>query len=137
MLREEVELPDPLSENEGQCGQQGEVEEDSSDEVQDEQMHVDVGLSNMSIGMGENMTLQDSIADQKVNLNKHMGEDDILPGCPILDINIEHISENKILVRAEYLCVYGHLKEFYNHTINLPGCFTPGAMITGQPGIGE
>jgi hypothetical protein len=74
----------------------------------------------------------------------HMDEDwegadlrsDITPGCHVLDINIDGIEYPRIWVRAEYLRIYDFLEDCYNDAVEKPGR-APGAVLTGQPGIGE
>jgi hypothetical protein len=63
-------------------------------------------------------------------------EDDILPGCYVLDIGIDGIAYSSIWVRAEYKRIYDTLEKFYDVVSRQPGQ-APGAVLTGQPGIGE
>jgi hypothetical protein len=60
---------------------------------------------------------------------------DIIPGCYMLNIGIEGFAYPKIWVRAEYMRVFAHLQTFYDwpraHNV------APSAVITGQPGIGR
>jgi len=64
-------------------------------------------------------------------------EDDILSGCYVLNIGIEGIDYPSIWVRAEYIRMYDYLESYYNSFASkLPGR-APGAVLTGQPGIGE
>ena len=60
-------------------------------------------------------------------------EDDILPGCYVLDIGIDC---SRIWVRAEYIRMYNFLESYYHEVTRKPGP-APGAVLTGQPGIGE
>jgi len=59
--------------------------------------------------------------------------DDIIPGCCVLHIDIGAI--RKVWVRAEYIRIYGYLEEQYNDCLVKVG--NPGAVLMGQPGIGE
>jgi hypothetical protein len=62
-------------------------------------------------------------------------DDDILPGCYVLDIGIAGLGFPKIWIRAEYKRIYYFLEGYY-HTIANRSSLAPGAVLTGQPGIG-
>jgi hypothetical protein len=62
-------------------------------------------------------------------------DDDIIPGCYVLDIDINEIEFPKIWIRAEYIRVFDSLYAYYNTTLSLPRA--PAAVVTGQPGIGK
>jgi len=59
--------------------------------------------------------------------------DDIIAGCCTLDIGINNIS--RIWARAEYIRIYDYLEEHYSNAVIAKA--SPGAVLTGQPGIGE
>ena len=61
--------------------------------------------------------------------------DDFIPGCAILDIGIENLPFQKIWIRADYIRVYNFLEDF--EAPQATNNVAPGAVITGQPGIGE
>ena len=63
-------------------------------------------------------------------------DDDIPPGCYVLDIGIPGLGFPKIWIRADYKRIYDALEGFYNQTAQEPGR-APSAVVTGQPGIGE
>jgi hypothetical protein len=63
-------------------------------------------------------------------------EDDFIPGCYALDINIEGIECSKIWIRADYIRIYDYLKIRYT-TPSYPPGRAPAAVLTGQPGIGK
>jgi hypothetical protein len=61
--------------------------------------------------------------------------DDIISGCYALKIDVEGLVYPSIWIRADYKRIYDALEEHYNTLDVLP--WTPGAVVTGQPGIGE
>ena len=63
-------------------------------------------------------------------------DDDIVPGCYVLDINTD-LEYRRIWIRAEYIRVYDFLETFYAHTTKHSPYKAPGAVVTGQPGIGN
>jgi hypothetical protein len=82
---------------------------------------------------GEVSKVQDGVPGDMVDDgdNLDMDEnDDLAAGCRILDIGIGDIG--KILIRAEYMRIYDHLEHQLATTTT-----NPGAVLTGQPGIGE
>ena len=62
-------------------------------------------------------------------------DDDIIPGCYMLDIDLKGFPYPKIWIRADYIRVFNYLQVVYDrprlHDI------APAVVITGQPGIGE
>jgi hypothetical protein len=62
-------------------------------------------------------------------------DDDIVPGCYLLDIGIEGLDFSKIWIRAEYKRVYDFLEIHYKKP-SVPLGRAPAAVLTGQPGIG-
>ena len=61
---------------------------------------------------------------------------DVIPGCYVLNIDIEGIERSKIWIRADYIRVYNYLETINDGTSKAEGV-APSATITGQPGIGE
>jgi hypothetical protein len=61
---------------------------------------------------------------------------DVIPGCYVLNIGIEGLEYSKIWIRADYIRVYNYLEKINDGTSKAEG-IAPGAIITGQPGIGE
>jgi len=101
------------------------------DEDGDQRMEEDNDEVDKSVGADKD---GDAIRDGDVD--EIMGEDDdIIPGCYALRINIEGIEQKEIWIRAEYIRVYDYLEMFYDRMVYEKQ--TPGAVITGQPGIGE
>lgn len=62
------------------------------------------------------------------------GDSDIIDGCYVLDFGLEGISPSKIWVRADYIRIYDELEIWLN---DKPREKAPGAIVVGQPGIGE
>jgi hypothetical protein len=62
-------------------------------------------------------------------------DDDIIPGCYLLDIGIEGFDFSKIWVRAEYKRVYDFV-EYHRNKPAIPPGKAPSTVVTGQPGIG-
>ena len=61
-------------------------------------------------------------------------DDDIIPGCYMLDIGIEGLIP-KLWIRAEYIRVFNSLNAYYDELSFIDKA--PCAVVTGQPGIGE
>ena len=61
---------------------------------------------------------------------------DVIPGCYVLNIGIKGLERSKIWIRADYIRVYNYLETINDGTSEAEGV-APGAIITGQPGIGE
>jgi hypothetical protein len=74
--------------------------------------------------------------DECMDLDEDV-DDDIISGCYALDIDVEAKAARlpSIWIRADYIRIYDALEEHYNTIVNLP--WTPGAVVTGQPGIGQ
>jgi len=64
-----------------------------------------------------------------------LDDDDIIPGCYLLDIGIEGLNITKLWVRAEYIRVYDFI-EYYHKNPSFPRERAPAVVVTGQPGIG-
>ena len=62
--------------------------------------------------------------------------DDVIPGCYVLNIGISGLERSKIWIRADYIRVYNFLETIDDGTSKAED-MAPGAIITGQPGIGE
>ena len=62
-------------------------------------------------------------------------DDDLIPGCYVLDIDIDGIPCSKIWIRAEYIRIFNALSAYYNTPVFQPQA--PAVVITGQPGIGK
>lgn len=62
--------------------------------------------------------------------------DDVIPGCYVLNIGISGLERSKIWIRADYIRVYNFLETIDDGTSKAKD-MAPGAIITGQPGIGE
>ena len=60
-------------------------------------------------------------------------DEDIIKGCHVLDIGVRTIK--KIWVRAEYIRAYDYFEKHYDAAAKVE--LEPGAVLTGQPGIGE
>jgi hypothetical protein len=63
-------------------------------------------------------------------------DDDIIPGCYLLDLDIETINPMKIWIRADYIRVYNHVETYYE-TPGFPPNRAPCVVLAGQPGIGK
>lgn len=61
-------------------------------------------------------------------------DDDIIPGCYMLDIGIEGLPYSSIWIRSDYVRVYDHLNFHYNKPA--PHGRAPAVVLTGQPGVG-
>ena len=77
--------------------------------------------------------IMDAITDDPIETTDMDKYNDIIPGCGVLDIGLGGIG--KIWVRAEYMRIYNCLEEHYN--LAIIGVANAGAVLTGQPGIGE
>ena len=63
-------------------------------------------------------------------------DDNIIPGCYVLDIGIEELQYSSIWIRADYIRIHDYFHAHYTKYAK-PVCRAPGAVLTGQPGIGE
>ena len=62
-------------------------------------------------------------------------DDDVIPGCYMLDIGIEGFRISKMWIRAEYIRIFNYIEDFFKQP-GIPSGSSPCAVITGQPGIG-
>lgn len=60
-------------------------------------------------------------------------EDDLIDGCHVL--HVPELEERPLLVRAEYVRLYDVVVNHYKDSVHKKK--STGAVITGQPGIGE
>jgi hypothetical protein len=63
-------------------------------------------------------------------------DDDIVPGCYVLDISIPGMQVSQLWIRADYIRVFDYFQTFYD-THARPMEKVPSGVLTGQPGIGE
>jgi hypothetical protein len=63
-------------------------------------------------------------------------EDDIIPGCYLLNVDVNGIEYRRFWIRAEYIRVYDRIEMHYKSP-GVPETRAPCAVLTGQPGIGE
>jgi hypothetical protein len=99
----------------------------------DEQKLGDAQLPEGS-GLGNEGRDGDEIMDVDMSEGVNL-DDDVIPGCHFLNIDIEKFAYPKIWIRAEYIRIYDALEAYYNKPSYPPTA--PAAVITGQPGIGE
>jgi hypothetical protein len=91
------------------------------------------GVRGSGVQCGEVSKVQDAVPGDMVDDGDNLDmeeNDDLTAGCRILDIGIGDIG--RILIRAEYMRIYDHLEHQLATTTT-----NPGAVLTGQPGIGE
>jgi hypothetical protein len=62
--------------------------------------------------------------------------DDDSDDCYVLDIDIHGMEFERILIRKEYRRIYDYFAAYYNDIGKLRGSKAPGAVLTGNPGIG-
>lgn len=63
-------------------------------------------------------------------------DDNIIPGCYALNIDVEGLELSKIWIRADYIRVYNSLDSLRD--VTTASIFQRiGAILTGEPGIGE
>jgi hypothetical protein len=72
--------------------------------------------------------------DECMDLDEDV-DGDIISGCYALDLNVEAKAVPSIWIRADYIRIYDALQKHYNNIVNR--LWTPGAVVTGQPGIGQ
>jgi hypothetical protein len=87
-----------------------------------------------SSGLGYEGRDGDEIMDVDMSEGVNL-DDDVIPGCHFLDIDIENFPYPKIWIRAEFIRIYNALEAYYNEP-SYPHT-APAVVITGQPGIGE
>lgn len=63
-------------------------------------------------------------------------DDDIIPGCYVLDIGIPRLAVSRLWIRADYIRLFNFFQMHYD-TYAQPIGRAPSAVLTGQPGIGE
>jgi len=63
-------------------------------------------------------------------------DDEIGPGCYVLNMGIETLPHSKIWIRTDYIRIYDYCSEYYELCRSLPHKAAPSVVITGQPGIG-
>ena len=85
-------------------------------------------------GLGNDGRDEDKIMDVDTSEGVNL-DDDIIPGCHFLHIDIKKFPYPKIWIRAEYIRIYDALEAYYNQP-SYP-YLAPAAVITGQPGVGE
>jgi len=74
--------------------------------------------------------------DERMDVEVDDVSDTTIPGCYVLNIDVDGLEFSKIWIRAEYIRVYDFL-EGRPHSASAVNNRAPGAIITGQPGIGE
>lgn len=82
--------------------------------------------------VGDELETEDLPVDFDVN---DVGAD-VVPGCYVRNIGIKGLERSKIWIRADYIRVYNYLETINDGTSEAEEV-APGAIITGQPGIGE
>jgi hypothetical protein len=73
-------------------------------------------------------------------MNEHQGsednkDNDIIPGCYLMDFGLEGLGNRRIWVRADYVRIYDYAEFHYNKK-SYPPNQAPSMVVTGQPGIG-
>jgi hypothetical protein len=63
-------------------------------------------------------------------------DDDIIPGCYVLDISIPGMQVSHLWIRADYIRVFNFFQTFYDDYAR-PMAKVPSCVLTGHPGIGE
>jgi len=81
----------------------------------------------------EELEWRNSLGRECINVDNV--EDDITPGCYILNLNIDGLKYSNIWVRADYIRAYDFLeaREDSGVTVNHRA---PAGILTGAPGIG-
>ena len=102
------------------------------------QFHSKFWATSMAVEESEWRSTQTPVTDIESELkdsDRMDVDDEIDPGCYMLDIGIDGLPYPKIWIRAEYIHVFAYLQQYYDQerTHNL----VPSVVITGQPGIGE
>ena len=77
----------------------------------------------------------DQDQDQDQNNTSDM-DDDIVPGCYVLDISIPGIRLSHLWIRADYIRIFDYFQTHYDK-YDRPTEDVPSGVLTGQPGIGE
>jgi hypothetical protein len=73
--------------------------------------------------------------DQRMDVDVDDVDDNIISGCYVLNIDVEGLEFSKIWIRADYIRVYNFLET--RNSSSRPVGRAPGAILTGEPGIGE
>ena len=94
----------------------------------EERMH---GVVEEKMGVDETVVVDDTM-DEATTTDP---DDDIIPGCYMVDIGIDGFQFLKFWIRAEYIRIFNSIDVYYNTPVDLPQA--PCAVVTGQPGIGE
>ena len=77
----------------------------------------------------------DAGMDEDEGMDQGDKDNDVIPGCYMLDISIEGLEISKMWIRAEYIQIFDYIEAFFKKPGFPPGR-PPSAVITGQPGIG-
>ncbi|EDR06022.1 uncharacterized protein LACBIDRAFT_294749 [Laccaria bicolor S238N-H82] len=95
------------------------------------------GEERVDVVMNEKMVVEETaVVDENMNKATTMDpDDDIIPGCYMLDINIDGLKYSKLWIRAEYIRVFNSVNAYYDEPTSTPGA--PCVVVTGQPGIGK
>jgi hypothetical protein len=96
--------------------------------------HPPIPVAGGELGYGDGQVDEDG--DENMDESERTILDDIIPGCYILDLGIEDLEYSRIWIRADYIRVYNYLEIHYNDCADRRSR-APGAILTGQPGIGE
>ena len=98
--------------------------------------------SEFGLGDREGEERMHGVVDEKMIVDDTIDEatttdpdDDIIPGCYMLDVGIDGIPLPKFWIRAEYIRIFNSLEIYYNAP--MVQSRAPCAVVTGQPGIGE
>ena len=79
---------------------------------------------------------ESDLLDKHEDKSAEGGEDDeIGPGCHILDIGIPALGCMKLWIRKEYIRVYNYCNDYMEANWN--GQLSPSMVIMGSPGIGQ
>ncbi|KAF9518026.1 hypothetical protein BS47DRAFT_1389467 [Hydnum rufescens UP504] len=89
-----------------------------------------------AIGRGERN--EESYQSADVSMEGDVEDEDSLPGCYYLDIDIEGLQPQGLWIRPDYVRIYDALHRDYPLPMDMDLIGkTPCAVITGQPGIGS
>ena len=89
----------------------------------------------MAVEEKEWLSTQQPASDKAGELEGIGLDDDIIPGCYVLDLGIAGLPFAKIWIRAEYIRIFNYLQAYYDRP--RMNNLAPAVVITGQPGIGE
>jgi hypothetical protein len=97
----------------------------------EDEMNRDEGMDQDTNNATEDSNVtEDADVTEIVNVDE---DEDIMEGSYVLDTGMEAI--RKIWIRADYIRIYDCLEKQYDDAAKV--YLEPGAVITGQPGIGE